>query len=660
MSRFMKISHILIVFLVLCFTSYGAGDTPIKNLRLDSNANGNTFSFTNLNLVAAQNMTVATDASNGTQVVNWRALTNAIATLSPAVGLFAGPGTTGSVTSVVGDAGKFLMADGTWDIPSDTGLTTNDSPVMAAGTLWAFDGVTADAFTVIQTPANTLSLEWVTASNRWAAVQRIESSTNFHWLSPILYSLIVNSGSGDGSSYADGERVPIIADTAPVGDEFDIWVVDSGSASIDDTGASNTMLTMGADDSEITATYALIPPPPFLMTIDTALAAGDDFDIVPQNGGYPNTTNFWDYTVDWGDGSGTESFTSNAVRNHIYAPAGVYQISITGKFPGFRYLSSADAPKITSIDQWGIDLGDYHQFAWYLCYNMEVLATDVPKWNAVQGGSEPSLQLAFVSTDIASVPATWDLSWAVNMSGTFNGCSLLTNWGPTNLNSARILQDCFKDTGVASFPHISATNCTSFREAWSGCANMTSHGGLTLGALTLGANSTFMQGTWQQAGDGVLVTMGPINYDTLLGPPSHQNASASTWNGQPIVTFPQYSFTKWNDLQQTWASCSNMTNWPGINTENIRTANSTFGNCTALKTLSGNPVFEKTTSMNAFLSGVTLDTADWDLLLNNMAANNAESGGNLAGGSSVHSAAATAAIATLTGNGWVITDGGGP
>jgi len=85
------------------------------------------------------NLYVTTAASNGNQAVNWMVLTNQIALLAQdAVGLFAGSGTTGSVTSAGGDAGKYLKADGTWDIPSDTGLTTNDSPVMAAGTTWAF------------------------------------------------------------------------------------------------------------------------------------------------------------------------------------------------------------------------------------------------------------------------------------------------------------------------------------------------------------------------------------------------------------------------------------------------------------------------------------------------------------------------------------------
>ncbi len=63
--------------------------------------------------------------------------------------LFAGVGTTGVITSVGADAGKFLKADGTFDVPDGNGLTTNASPNMADGTIWTFANasVTNDADT---------------------------------------------------------------------------------------------------------------------------------------------------------------------------------------------------------------------------------------------------------------------------------------------------------------------------------------------------------------------------------------------------------------------------------------------------------------------------------------------------------------------------------
>jgi len=66
------------------------------------------------------------------------------------------------------------------------------------------------------------------------------------------FSLTVNSGTGDGS-YTESTVVDIAADTAPSGQEFDLWVGDTaGIANIDTV---STTLTMPAADQEITASY---------------------------------------------------------------------------------------------------------------------------------------------------------------------------------------------------------------------------------------------------------------------------------------------------------------------------------------------------------------------------------------------------------------------
>ena len=66
------------------------------------------------------------------------------------------------------------------------------------------------------------------------------------------YSLVVNSGTGDGS-YTSATVVDIAADAPASGQQFDDWVGDtSGIADVND---STTTLTMPASNQEITATY---------------------------------------------------------------------------------------------------------------------------------------------------------------------------------------------------------------------------------------------------------------------------------------------------------------------------------------------------------------------------------------------------------------------
>jgi uncharacterized repeat protein (TIGR02543 family) len=70
--------------------------------------------------------------------------------------------------------------------------------------------------------------------------------------SDILYTLTVNSGTGDGS-YAMGTEVEVVADSPGGGLIFKEWAGDTDA--LEDYTASTTDLTMPAEDVEITATY---------------------------------------------------------------------------------------------------------------------------------------------------------------------------------------------------------------------------------------------------------------------------------------------------------------------------------------------------------------------------------------------------------------------
>lgn len=68
------------------------------------------------------------------------------------------------------------------------------------------------------------------------------------------YILIVNDGQGTGAFYA-GAEIPISAEPAPEGEQFDTWVINEGTPSIADLNAASTTLTMTTQDADITATY---------------------------------------------------------------------------------------------------------------------------------------------------------------------------------------------------------------------------------------------------------------------------------------------------------------------------------------------------------------------------------------------------------------------
>jgi len=82
---------------------------------------------------------------------------------------------------------------------------------------------------------------------------RALSNTEIAYLAEqTLYTLTVNSGSGDGD-YVEDQVVDISADAAPSGYQFDEWIGNvSGIANV---SASSTTLTMPAANQTITATY---------------------------------------------------------------------------------------------------------------------------------------------------------------------------------------------------------------------------------------------------------------------------------------------------------------------------------------------------------------------------------------------------------------------
>jgi len=84
-----------------------------------------------------------------------------------------------------------------------------------------------------------------------------------------LYTLTVNSGSGDGS-YIEGQVVDISADAAPSGQEFDEWTGDTSG--IGSLSSASTTITMPGSDAEITATYTDVK---YTLTVNSGTGDGD-------------------------------------------------------------------------------------------------------------------------------------------------------------------------------------------------------------------------------------------------------------------------------------------------------------------------------------------------------------------------------------------------
>jgi len=160
----------------------------------------------------------------------------------------------------------------------------------------------------------------------------------------------------------------------------------------------------------------------FVFTVST----NNTFTIPTYGDGY-------DYTVSWGDE--TIDTHVRGDKTHSYAKAGIYTISITGKFPQIYFYHNADSDKIKSIDWWGYNKWRSMNHAFHGCRALKILAHDTPDLSEVT-------DMSYMFTNARSINepiGDWDVSNIENMSNmflfaiTFN--QPIENWNVSNIEN---------------------------------------------------------------------------------------------------------------------------------------------------------------------------------------------------------------------------------
>ena len=146
------------------------------------------------------------------------------------------------------------------------------------------------------------------------------------------------------------------------------------------------------------------------------------------------------YTVDWGDETDdTEIYTSSTIgATHTYStPATTtsYKVTITGVFPRIYFNSEGDKDKIISIDQWGNNLWDSMESAFWGCGNLGYTAKDTPDLSQVTDMSHMFRGAAVFNGDIGN----WDVSNVTNMQNMFSRASVFNqdigDWDVSNVTN---------------------------------------------------------------------------------------------------------------------------------------------------------------------------------------------------------------------------------
>ncbi len=157
-----------------------------------------------------------------------------------------------------------------------------------------------------------------------------------------------------------------------------------------------------------------------------------------------NPSYTYNYTVDWGDGITTTGHTGNAT--HTYATNGIYTVKITGTFPAIFTSNNIYKVRMIEVSQWGTNVWQTMESAFYECSNMNVTATDAPNLSVVTNMFAMFRGCISMNGNISS----WDVSNVTRMIDMFSQATSfnqpLNSW---NVSAVTEMQGMF--AGATSF-----------------------------------------------------------------------------------------------------------------------------------------------------------------------------------------------------------------
>ena len=307
-------------------------------------------------------------------------------------------------------------------------------------------------------------------------------------------------------------------------------------------------------------------------------------------------------TVDWGDGTATESFTTADNYNHTYANDGIYTVSITGSLTGFgNYLAGYEnADKLTAVSSWGNLPLTSLAGAFYGAINLSTVPSSVP--STVTNMSGMFYGARIFNQDIS----TWDVSNVTDMSNMFIDARIFNqDIGAWDVSSVTNMSHMFRAAGYDS---------VAFNQDISGwdVSNVTNMSSMFYGAR-------------------------------------YFNQDISLWNVSQ-VTEMRYMFENAIMFNQ------DISYW---DVSQVISMQSMFENAAVFDQDLGAWNVTKVTNFTDMFNGANLSVDNYNNLLIGWAGKAVRTGRNFNAGNSMYSAIASSAKNTLTNTyGWTITDGG--
>lgn len=199
--------------------------------------------------------------------------------------------------------------------------------------------------------------------------------------------------------------------------------------------------------SGLTFTSAAPVPPSggnLVMTFNTALATTNPGNVYLPLGGGGGTVNA---TIDWGDGSNTETATTAGVYSHTYASNGNYQVTVTGTMSAYGqvFFGTGENEPLVSVDSWDNSLGLTDLFsAFYGAINLTQVPNTLPANVQFLNGA-----FSYANTFNQDLNG-WDTSNVTGMDQIFQGATAfngnISSWKTSNVGGMTYMFD-----GAANF-----------------------------------------------------------------------------------------------------------------------------------------------------------------------------------------------------------------
>jgi len=168
----------------------------------------------------------------------------------------------------------------------------------------------------------------------------------------------------------------------------------------------------------------------FQMTIDTTQSgsASDTFILPCLNVGTYNAV------IDWGDGSTSDITAYNdSDLTHVYSVSGIYTVSITGTLPNIYFNNVGDKLKVTELSNWGVLPMESFDRSFDGCANMDITAIGTPDFSSIvrmgAGFSRSGItNFPFKNADFSSC-TVW-----IQGASAFGSCASLNNLDFTGMS----------------------------------------------------------------------------------------------------------------------------------------------------------------------------------------------------------------------------------